>query len=82
MPGYFQITVTDNEGRPTRPPVRVQTEKGVALACDDRCDPRHVSHMAEMARQNPGYPYVISAWQGPAEARFMVWSCDLIYSEV
>ena len=77
--GYFEVYQMDLEGNPYGTPTRVNTETGLILNCDHRCDAKHVRRMAEMARLNADYPYDVCAYVGPSGDRRLVWNVRLYW---
>lgn len=77
--GYFEFMHANADGSIMSEPFRVETEAGVIINCHAKCDVSQVRRICEMARENPGYPYDLSAWRDTAEGKAMIWSARIYW---
>jgi len=77
--GYFEFVKLNKFGEPYGDIQKINTTTGLVLNCHTKCDPKNVSHLADLARETPDYPVDISAWDGPEGGRFMVWSARIYW---
>ena len=72
-PGHFEMQKLDPNGTPFGNVTRINTESGLVLNSHPKAQVSHIKRIAEMARENPNYPYDISAWDGPENNRRLIW---------
>ena len=77
--GHFDFQKLDGEGMPTGRITRINTATGLILNSHPKCDTTQVRHLADVARETPGYPVDISAWDGDEGDRRLLWWARIIW---
>lgn len=77
--GHFDFQVLDSDGSPSGAVIRLESIKGVILACPPAMKPREIEHLCKLAMQTPDYPHDICQWEGTDPNPWLKWSARIHY---
>lgn len=81
MNGHFEFRRLNSIGDEVGEPLRVNTDTGLILQSHPKANPADIRHLAAIARKTPNYPVDLTAWDGPENARRLVWSARIYWRQ-